>query len=348
MGQKPDKPSLGVFGRLGLLPLFIAVLGKALFSIISPLFVSRKNKPSTYYKWIVYSTFRTFSGSMTSAQEQFLSPNTDQVYLKFCNDNKIKPKSETLDDGTKLHWIGDKEASSVLLYFHGGGYNGPLIHANLDFLSQHLDYLNGHSSPSSSKPRSYSALILSYDLAPYARYPRQLAQAAMSLNYVLTTLGLAPSHILLGGDSAGGHVAIDVLAHILHPHPDRSVQEVKLPNGQRLKAALLISPWVELSSHADAYRRNAWKDIIGPPSVKRWATQFLAGAPRDPYNAPLTAPRGWWKGLSGIVEHLCICGSTDEVLIDDIEQFVEVLRAEWEGPGKLKVVRDWQEEVVPL
>lgn len=252
---------------------------------------------------------------------------------------------------------------------------GSLAPPHVAFLKDHLDYITGHSSQHAAQTRSYAIAILAYDVAPYARYPRQLAQAAMALNHLLTIL--PASNILIGGDSAGAHLSLDVLAHILHPHPDRSVPEIKPLEGQKLKAAVLISPWVELSTHADSFRRNSWKEAVPTQAPVRWAKEFMGGCPRDPYNAPLTAPQGWWKGLSGILEDLYICGGRDEILIDDIDKFVEIMRAEWEGPGKLKVdmvdgeahdslvldrvfgyagkdikmdkvVRDWQEEAVPL
>lgn len=244
---------------------------------------------------------------------------------------KIEPEYETLQDGTKGYWVGSRSAASVLLYFHGGGYNASLAPNHLEYLYQHCEYLNGHGSPSSSKPRSYAVLILSYDVAPYATYPRQLAQAAMMLNHLLTTLNRPASKILIGGDSAGGHLSVNLLAHMLHPHPDRSVPEIKLPEGQKLAAALLISPWVEFSTHAPAFKRNAWKDILPIALVDRWSGKFMGGAPRDSYNSPLTAPRDWWSGLNGILSKVYVCGGSDEVLIDDIIKFKDILQGEWNG-----------------
>lgn len=220
-------------------------------------------------------------------------------------------------------------------------------------------------------------LILAYDVAPYATYPRQLAQAAMMLNHLLTTLNRPASNILIGGDSAGGHLSVDLLAHILHPHPDRSVPEIKLSEGQKLAAALLISPWAEFSTHSSAYKRNAWKDILPVPTLKRWSSLYMGGAPRDAYNSPLTAPRGWWSGLSNILSKVYVCGASDELLIDDIIKFKDILQSEWSGAkedfrydfvegephdsilcdrllgykgDQIKmdaIVRDWQDECVP-
>jgi acetyl esterase/lipase len=219
----------------------------------------------------------------------------------------------------------------VLLYFHGGGYNGSCLPAHFQYLREHCERLNGHGPNPSSRPRSYAVLVLSYDVAPYATYPRQLAQAAALLNHVLGKLKRDPANIFLSGDSAGANLTVALLEHLMHPHPDRSVPEVRLPEGRKLGAALLISPWIEMSPHAPSYRRNAWKDIIPGGALTRWQDNFLGGAPRDPYNSMLTAPRGWWAPLSGVVERLYSVSAADEVLIDDILKWQDNVKQEWEG-----------------
>lgn len=191
----------------------------------------------------------------------------------------------------------------------------------------------------SSDPPRLAALFLPYDVAPYTTYPTQLRQAALLLIHVLQTLRFRPSHILLCGDSVGANLTLALLGHILHPHPDATIPRIELSEGEALKGALLISPWVDFSHSAPSFKRNRGKDCISVGTLDRWAGNYLSGAPADPWNQPLTAPRGWWSGLGACVRNVLVVGGSDEIIIDDIVRLGEVLGREWSGErGDLEVL----------
>lgn len=201
-------------------------------------------------------------------------------------------------------------------------------------MSSALELLN---KPNDSP--TLATLFLAYDVAPYATYPAQLRQAALLLIHVLQTLRFRPSHILLGGDSAGANLTLALLGHILHPHPDATIPRIELSEGEVLKGALLISPWVDFSHSALSFKRNAGRDCISVGTLDRWARNYLGGAPADPYNQPLTAPEGWWSGLGRCVRKVLVVGGSDEIMFDDIVRLGEVLGREWRGRrGYLEVV----------
>lgn len=157
-------------------------------------------------------------------------------------------------------------------------------------------------------------LFLSYTLAPAASYPRQLTQGVELLRHTLQHLGKSPSEIVLAGDSAGGNLALGVLSHLSHPHP--SIAPIGL--AEPLRAAVLIAPWCSFETTADSFRRNAYKDCIGPSSLGPWSRAFMGGAAPDNYNQPLRAPAGWWEGLK-VAEVLIVAGA-DEVLVDYVKE----------------------------
>ncbi|MBE3045678.1 alpha/beta hydrolase fold domain-containing protein [Candidatus Bathyarchaeota archaeon] len=63
---------------------------------------------------------------------------------------------------------------------------------------------------------------MQYSLSPEAYYPTHLRQAAAALNYMLKT-GIHPRDMIIGGDSTGGHLAVQLLHHLSHPVPARQV-----------------------------------------------------------------------------------------------------------------------------
>jgi len=87
--------------------------------------------------------------------------------------------------------------------------------------------------------------------------------------------GLGPSQILLAGDSAGGGLALALLAHLL-------------ARGERPAGLLALSPWTDLTHSGESIRRNARRDAMLPVRRTNAASeQYLAGAdPTDPRASP--------------------------------------------------------------
>ena len=58
-------------------------------------------------------------GNLDLAQDRYMNPLTTPTYIKWAESNGITPESLTLPSGTQAHWIGNKTAKNVILYFHG-------------------------------------------------------------------------------------------------------------------------------------------------------------------------------------------------------------------------------------
>lgn len=104
------------------------------------------------------------------------------------------------------------------------------------------EHLTVHSSiidASGSTMKTVAAALLEYDLTTEQKYPRQLQQASLALQHLLQ-IGYQPGDIFIGGDSAGGHLSVSLLSHLMHKHP--AVPSVDLSGP--LAGAFLISPWV--------------------------------------------------------------------------------------------------------
>jgi acetyl esterase/lipase len=181
-----------------------------------------------------------------------------------------------------------------------------------------------------SQGKNAAVLMLFYDLAPSAVYPRQLQQAASLLNHVLNKLEIPPQNILLTGDSAGAHLALSLLSHISHPHPSTLLPIPLITLSTPLRGAVFISPWVSFDTSTPSFSANKYKDCIGPISGKQWSSAFL-GCPwphtekSDYYNQAITAPESWWKGLK--VQEVLVVAGEEEVLIDGIREFEGKLKS---------------------
>jgi acetyl esterase/lipase len=166
--------------------------------------------------------------------------------------------------------------------------------------------------------KDVSIFWLDYTLAPEKHYPTQLAQAIEILKYALST-GRKPSDIMIGGDSAGGNLTVAVLSHLMHPHPDSSVERLELEGP--LRGAVLISPWVSFDTSFPSCTTNLQKDYCPPGAVKRFGATWRGDAPQDNYNEPFVAPKEWWTDLPAKVQDILITIGGLELAADSITGF---------------------------
>jgi acetyl esterase/lipase len=271
----------------------------------------------------MFAMFRTQLGSLDLAQDRYLNGTTTPIYLKFAKDNNFTPESIVLPSGTQAHWFGSSSARKVLVYFHGGGYVMPCGPG-------HQLWLNDLQT---SLGPDVSALLLAYDLAPEHKYPAQLMQAVELIRYLVETEGRNPADIVLGGDSAGANLALGVLSHLVHPHPE--IQPLSLP--ARIHAAMLISPWTSLTqTQTPAFITNAERDMFDARTLNRWSAAFLGDASPyagDFYSEPVLAAAEWWTPVADVVGDVLIWAGDNEVLKDGILAFADKFTRGFGGGG---------------
>jgi epsilon-lactone hydrolase len=153
------------------------------------------------------------------------------------------------------------------------------------------------------------ALILHYRRAPEHVHPAPVDDAVTAYRWLLDQ-GIAPGHIALTGDSAGGALAVTTL---------QRARERNLPMPA---ATMPLSPWVDLEITGETLVSNREKDaIVQKEVVEVMATTFLGegGNRKDPLANPLYADL---KGLPPM--YIQVGG--DETLLDDSRRLAECAR----------------------
>ena len=160
-----------------------------------------------------------------------------------------------------------------------------------------------------------SIFFLEYSRAPAAKYPVQLQEAVSAYRYLIETLKIDSSDIILGGDSAGGHLALQLLQHIQTPHPfaHRVPDARPLP---RPSKCIFISPWLALKQTAPSFVSNELYDAIPSSLLRRWAAQWTDNH-QDQWTHPLDFDTDW----AHIVPPCLVISGEQELLIDDIKKF---------------------------
>ncbi|MEQ8899251.1 MAG: alpha/beta hydrolase [Roseovarius sp.] len=201
--------------------------------------------------------------------------------------------------GVPVQWVTARgvarESGPLLLYFHGGGY----VFGSSDTHRAMLGRL--------SRLTGLPACLPDYRLAPEHPFPAAVEDALAVYAAVQDRTG----GVVLGGDSAGGGLALAVLGELVRAGG-------KLPLG-----VFALSPLTDMTFSGESVAANAASDVVLPRSrVAEIAEMYLAGAEaRDPRASPLTAdftggPPVW------------LCAGDTEILLDDTRRMAARLKAQ--------------------
>ncbi|MEP3640264.1 MAG: alpha/beta hydrolase [Paracoccaceae bacterium] len=175
----------------------------------------------------------------------------------------------------------------VILYFHGGGYlfGSPRSHSAM---------------MSALAIRSGTRVILaSYPLAPEHPFPAA-PNAALKVWKTLIEQGLASSSVVLGGDSAGGGLALSLLQRLISEGMDKPL------------GTFAFAPLTDMTFSGASVQTNAVSEAVLPASrVNEMNAHYLGQHdPKDPNASPLF---GDFEGCSPV----WLCADMTEILLDD-------------------------------
>jgi monoterpene epsilon-lactone hydrolase len=149
---------------------------------------------------------------------------------------------DILPDGRRVlgEWVRGPGVGSVadtkaaIYFLHGSGYTmcSPRTHRRL------ISWL--------SKLAALPVFCVDYRLAPQHLFPTAADDTHAGWDWLIGTCGLVPDRIVIAGDSAGGHLAVDLLLHS--------------PTTPRSAALVLFSPLADLTFTAARGRERLRPD----------------------------------------------------------------------------------------
>ena len=198
------------------------------------------------------------------------------------------------------------DQNRVVMYLHGGGYvfGSPASHRGLAWRL--------------AENTGARVLMVDYRLAPEDPFPSALEDATQCYRWLLEE-GFESKSIAIGGDSAGGGLALACLVNMKN-------LGLSLP-----ACGILLSPWLDLSASGESVEKNADKDaMLTPKALNIMAGHYLGGLDRT---APLASPL--FADLSGLPPLLIHVGS-GEILLSDPEACVKKIE-DSKGEVSLKI-----------
>jgi len=234
------------------------------------------------------------------SRQAMVDPGFDAPDNESWGDLTAEPRGvdyvETEVAGLPAMWATPKGANTdrVLLCIHGGGFVGGSIYTHRKMF--------GHLA----KATGARALIISYHLLPEGVFPAPAEDTTNAYRWLLDQ-GVSAHHIAFAGDSAGGWLSIMVQLRARE-------QGLPLP-----AAALLMSPWADMTVTGQSYDTNHDKDVFFAKDVVTSLARGFLGEGTDPCD-PRVNPL--YADLSGLGPVYLQAGE-DEALADDARLLAE-------------------------
>lgn len=205
-----------------------------------------------------------------------------------------------------------RATGQTLVWLHGGGWMVGSLETH-DDLCEHLAHFSGHI-----------VLSVHYRRTPENPFPAAVDDAQAVLQWLQQMQGLLPfarSSVLLGGDSAGAHLALATAARAAHK-PDSATAQA------RIQALLLFYPcllpaqdtasmrqFAQGFGLTDAAMQQYWQALGGQGDALRTPSLCTAALPLLPPMAVITA--------------------SHDILRDEAEAFAHQMQALPQGPQTL-------------
>nr|CEL15799.1 Esterase/lipase [Kibdelosporangium sp. MJ126-NF4]CTQ93724.1 Esterase/lipase [Kibdelosporangium sp. MJ126-NF4] len=184
-----------------------------------------------------------------------------------------------------------QHSGRIMLYLHGGGFvcGSPRTHRQLA----------ARISASGELP----VLLLDYRLAPEHPFPAAAEDALAAYRWLLSE-GYQPSQIVVGGDSAGGHLTACLLADI-------AGEKLPMPS-----SAVMLSPFLDLTGAELASRDQMLRDPFVPPDYAIWCGRAYAGdavLSNQRLDVLKVRKRGWPPVLIQVGDTECLRGDSERL-----------------------------------
>ncbi|KAI8913501.1 alpha/beta hydrolase fold-domain-containing protein [Gorgonomyces haynaldii] len=208
-------------------------------------------------------------------------------------------------------WVqhDDPTQETVIYHIHGGVYL---------FGSPQMDRLISYFMSKYCAGRTFAT---SYRLAPQHQFPCAVIDTISGYLYLLEQK-IDPQKIVLSGESAGGGLVLSTLL---------AIRDMNLPMP---RAAVLFSPWVDLTMSSRSFEDNGKYDYL--PELKNLISNTYAppGYVRHPYVSPIYAD------LSGMPPILIQVGSCERLYDENVQLGVKLSQQNPNQRIELEIYQD--------
>lgn len=260
---------------------------------------------------------RTAFSVLSPRDLQVILPPTRQAYDRFIKKQQKRLRNTKYEhlvihdvevlptkNPASIKWLGNrKTADKIVLFLHGGGF---ILPTTKDHLSWAWDCYVKAPFDAGFKVACAS---MQYTLSPQAKYPEQMEQTVVALEHIFSQ-GFKPSDIIIGGDSAGANLTIQLLMYAYRGHERLSDWKISEPFLGMFQVSTVLAiiddkyPSCHTNTVSDMiapyFPRGAIVDILSKEDFKLFKGGKLSDA------APLDNGFDEVTGLDAIVSNMYI------------------------------------------
>ncbi len=211
---------------------------------------------------------------------------------------KVRFEKERIE-GVDCEWCKPNTsaaASTIIVYFHGGGYVFGSVASSKKVITALALESNAW------------VLGVDYRLGPEHPFPAAQDDCLAVSQHILDHY--SDSRVILAGDSAGGGLVLDSHQGLL----ERGV-------ASKPAALLLISPWLDPANQMASMTDNEKTDVLDRQLVERWRQLSMGDTPTD-------HPRVNFRDMPcQDLAPIYIQAASDEIFIDQIRAFSKRVQA---------------------
>ena len=218
----------------------------------------------------------------------------DSLYTVVESDLQVDVRASEAGEPRGDWFIPRSHNSPVtLLYFHGGGYAfyGAVSRHFMAMLAQMLQV---------------PMFAPDYRLTPEHVHPAQLDDGMAAYRHLLAA-GIDPQRLVVGGDSAGGHLALMLVSKLA---------AVSLPQPA---LTIALSPWTDIGRRGDSQFGNDRYDLVQGYQTLQYGAWLKAGTAFD--DAALSPIHQRYVHAAPVY----LQAGGKEILVDMIRDFAKVL-----------------------
>jgi acetyl esterase/lipase len=216
---------------------------------------------------------------------------------------------------------GLQTGEKVLYNLHGGAYVRMSAHPS----DPTANIPKGILKHVPSIKRAFSVEYRLSSTKPFAEvhpFPAALIDALAGYNYLVNTVGIPPSNIIICGDSAGGNLAQALTRYLVE---NSTNPDIPAPPS----ALILLSPWSDLSQYHEDLPGGSAKTHLSSDYINdtdggaSWAKEAFCGvhgraiADTNPYVSPASLHPGFTINFKGFPRTF-LNGGGAEVIVDQI------------------------------
>lgn len=113
-----SKVKLTLGEKLDFLPAIGGIVIAATYALLTGLWRSERQAKSLLLHF-GYSILRKATARLSPSQLQYMLPGSRKVYDQFVKKEGYEPHTVELEHGAIGHWIGNPNATNVLIWYHG-------------------------------------------------------------------------------------------------------------------------------------------------------------------------------------------------------------------------------------